>query len=91
MGCAGSSQAGPAIKEPGVGRRKSYNTGGNVFPRSARASRAEPSTALQQVAAVMYISKHNGLLGWQMAARQQPVGPVKANHGGFLTVEQIEF
>lgn len=40
MGCGGSSL--PAINEPSReainagGRRKSYNTGGNIFPKSAR-------------------------------------------------------
>ena len=40
MGCGGSSL--PAITEPSReainagGRRKSYNTGGNIFPKSAR-------------------------------------------------------
>jgi len=42
MGCGSSKDSFPSIKEPSAeaavagGRRKSYNTGGNLFPRSAR-------------------------------------------------------
>ena len=47
MGCSASSDQTqtaivPVIKEPGGGkRRKSYNTGGNMFPRSARGRKIE--------------------------------------------------
>ena len=54
MGCSASSDMGmtapPTIQEPEQGgRRKCYNTGGNVFPRSARGRK------IQDEATVMII------------------------------------
>ena len=61
MGCGASSL--PAISEPSQeaanagGRRKSYNTGGNLFPKSAR--NKERMTSLDEEDEVGPVGSHS--------------------------------
>ena len=54
MGCGSSSGVQPVIMEPArevssLGRRKSYNTGGNLFPKSARNKVREKEEEISKV------------------------------------------
>ena len=63
MGCGASSGVQPVIMEPArevssLGRRKSYNTGGNLFPKSARNKVREKDEEISKVLDDIYFTTH---------------------------------